>query len=156
MIEEGSQSEESRPLVSALNCLALIPLLSGDQNNPLLLKNVLFLQLLSFQSTKKKEREHKMLPLTLIKQCERNFSNDDCKKKKGGGLPIMEISKHAIKMENSNLSFNKKKHKAILAGTHYQILAILWRWNESHWLIFKTLNSLRDANSEAFLVRKKS
>ena len=37
----------------------------------------------------------------------------------------MEISKHAIKMENSNLSFNKKKHEAILAGTHYQILAIL-------------------------------
>lgn len=66
-----------------------------------------------------------MLPLTLIKQRERNFSNDDCKKKKGGGLPIMEISKHAIKMENSNLSFNKKKHEAILAGTHYQILAIL-------------------------------
>lgn len=28
-------------------------------------------------------------------------------------------------MENSNLSFNKKKHEAILAGTHYQILAIL-------------------------------
>ena len=67
-----------------------------------------------------------MLPLTLIKQCERNFSNDDCrKKKKIRGLSIIEISKHAIKMGNSNLSFNKKKHKAILAGTHYQILAIL-------------------------------
>ena len=65
----------------------------------------------------------------------------------------MEISKHAIKMENSNLSFNKKKHEAILEGTLYQILAILWRWNESHWLIFKALNSLRDANLEAFLVR---
>ena len=75
-------------------------------------------------------------------------------KKKIRGLSIIEISKHAIKMGNSNLSFNKKKHKAILAGTHYQILAILWRWNESHWLIFKTLNSLRDANLEAFLVRK--
>lgn len=46
-------------------------------------------------------------------------------KKKIRGLSIIEISKHAIKMGNSNLSFNKKKHKAILAGTHYQILAIL-------------------------------
>ena len=57
MIEEGSQSEESSPLVSVLNCLALIPLLSGGQNNPLLLKKCFIASIIKFSKYKKKERE---------------------------------------------------------------------------------------------------
>ena len=145
--------EESSPLVSALNCLTLIPLLSGGQNNHLLLKKCFIASIIKFSKYKNKERENiKCYHWLWLSNVEGTLAMMIAGKKIRG-LPIMEISKHAIKMENSNLSFNKKKHEAILAGTHYQILAILWRWNESHWLIFKTLNSLRDANLEAFLVR---
>lgn len=78
--------EESSPLVSALNCLTLIPLLSGGQNNHLLLKKCFIASIIKFSKYKNKEREreHKMLPLTLIKQRGRNFSNDDCRKKNKG------------------------------------------------------------------------
>lgn len=35
----------------------------------------------------------------------------------------MEISKHEIKMENSNIRFDKKWYKAILVPIHCQIVA---------------------------------